>query len=149
MNPGKTATIYDIPKIVNIALLQAAPKNILRGFDNLAYSQADSNKEVCLPYSIQLKPANKRFKESIQIAANQVDTRIKDTFISNKISDHRPNTPLVFKISPPLVFIIPPESIRPLPKTDPRLASKRGKKKRSTMILTSSPIKLLMLANDC
>ena len=33
MNPGKTVTMYDIPKILNIALPQAvSPKNILSGF---------------------------------------------------------------------------------------------------------------------
>ena len=114
MNSGKTVTIYDIPKIINITLPQAvSSKNILSGFatagiyllnpdifskidyfpsyitdhPNPSCSQADSNKEVCLTYSIQPEPANKRFKESIQIPANQVNPRIKDPFISNKISD--------------------------------------------------------------
>ena len=33
MNPGKTVTIYDIPKIVNIAFPKAvSPHNILIGF---------------------------------------------------------------------------------------------------------------------
>ena len=123
MNLGKTITIYDIPKILNIAFPQAvSPKNILSGLAatgiyplnpdifsendfcpiyetdcaNPSCSQADSNKEVCLPYSIQPEPANKRFKELIQIPASQVDKRIKDPFISNKISDHGPITPLVF-----------------------------------------------------
>ena len=169
MNPGKTVTIYDIPKIINIALPQAvSPKNILSGFaatgiyplnpdilseinyypnnvtdrPNPFCSQANSNKEVCLPYSIQPKTANKRFKESIQIPANQVDTRIKDPFISNKIFHHGPITQIVFKNS-----IKPSESIRPLPKAGQRLTSKRGRKKRLTIILTSSPVKS-WLAND-
>ena len=70
------------------------------------------------------KPANKRFKESIQIPDNQVDITIEDPVVSNKTSNQNPITTLGFNNS-----IIPPESIRPLPKAGPRLASKRGRKK--------------------
>nr|XP_047138897.1 uncharacterized protein LOC124814861 [Hydra vulgaris] len=146
MNPGKTVTIYDIPKIVNIAFPKAvSPHNILSGFSatgiyplnpdvftEIDYcpnyvtdcpdppcSQADSNKKDCESYSMQPEPSNKRFKESIQIPGNQVDITIEDPVVLNKTPNQNPITTLGFNNS-----IIPPESIRPLPKAGPRARRK-------------------------
>ncbi|XP_047127646.1 uncharacterized protein LOC124808541 [Hydra vulgaris] len=82
MNPGKTVTIYDIPKIVNIAPPKAVSPFI-------------------------------------------VDITREAPGISNKTLNQDPITPLVSENS-----IIPP-----------RLTSKRGRKKRLTMIFTNSPVK--------
>jgi DDE superfamily endonuclease len=119
-NPGKTMTIYDIPKIAKQPLERATSQtNILAGFRTTGIS----------PFNRDI------FKESdFQSAA--VTDRDEVPNSSNAALSTPQNTQLQLEV------------MAPYPKAGPRKATRRGRKKGKTAILTDTPIRNQVAADE-
>ncbi|KAG5867741.1 hypothetical protein JTB14_010151 [Gonioctena quinquepunctata] len=136
-NPGKTVTIYDIPKLVKTAFLESfSLKNITSGFskpgiwpfNTLAFG--DDGFAACGIYQTQdaLSQENPTTSGGTNIHLENADEQDKPS-TSNQIPD---------SISPVCVSnIISPECVRPYPRTI-RKVSKKGKPTGKSRIFTDS-----------
>ncbi|KAG5869548.1 hypothetical protein JTB14_037165 [Gonioctena quinquepunctata] len=137
-NPGKTVTIYDIPKLVKTAFLESFTlKNITSGFskpgiwpfNTLAFG--DDDFAACGIYQTQdtLSQENPTTSGGNNIHLENADEQDKPS-TGNQIPD---------SISPVCVSnIISPECVRPYPRTI-RKDSKKGKPTGKSRIFTDTP----------
>jgi len=118
-HPGKTMSIYDIPGIVNDALpLAATPKNIQAGFKCTGIYPLNAN----------------IFSDSDFSPSSVTDRELEPK------QNQCPTSPIhrncAAATSTPQLLL----SILPNPKAGPRIASKRGRKKRKSCVLTDTPM---------
>lgn len=144
---GKPMTIYDIPGIVRTAMpLAITPNNITAGFrvsgieplnrdiftEDVDFAPSFSTDRQISPDSeCQISPDSECQTPSSECQTPTIDlqTAIPDDhnpFASTYASDGRESVL---------------ESIRPFPKAGSRKTSNRGRKQRSTAILTGTPVK--------
>lgn len=162
-NPGKTISIYDIPQLVATALpLAMTPTNISNGYRRTGiypYNSDIFSEEDFMPSFVTDRPeaepqsdsqpttetnAELRFPEpeipppavEVEVATSTVST----TQGSSKDNENRdPNVKMTATSKDDLSFS--PEFIRPFPKAGPRKQQKTRGKKRCCAILTDTPEK--------
>ncbi|XP_039659048.1 uncharacterized protein LOC120560514 [Perca fluviatilis] len=169
--PGKTLTIYDIPILVTTALPRAAtPSYITSGFvcigicpfnpdifeeQDFSPAYVTDRPVPCVglpcaptPHSNTNPYSQSLFEGGLLPEYPAGSTR--DTCLESAIPDHpavcsavppeeRGRGMLEVSHTSPCLFI--PEAVRPFPKAGPRKDTKRRGKRRSTAILTDSPVR--------
>lgn len=126
-NPGKTISIYHLPKFATSAFNSAfTPKNICSGFAKAG-----------------IHPFNKNsFGEQDFLAASVTDH--PDPNIPNKsLPSCSTETPMGPEIVTPAgpAAVVSLANIRPFPKAPPRQPTKRGRKRGSSRVITETPEK--------
>lgn len=120
-HPGKRITIYDVPEILGrVYPLAFSNKNIISAFQKTG-----------------LYPFNRHVFDDSEFLAASVTDMIQDettvaTSSSTSTSLERPTTPQQF---------IPPHVIHPYPKAGRIDNPKKGRKKRSSQVLTDTPVR--------
>ena len=130
-NPGKTMTIYDLPKIVTQALpLACTPRNIMAGF----------RVSGIWPFNPDI------FTEDEFLPAFSTDRPNPE----NEMHIDQPNSENAIQPGPSRGenqnenVNVSLEEVRPFPKAGPRTGKRRGRKSRESAILTDSPDKLAL-----
>lgn len=127
-NPGKTVSIYHLPKFANSAFISAfTPKNICAGFSKAGIHPFDRN----------------IFGEQDFLYASVTDHEDPN----KQVEPEGPNPEAGPSAEPhqscsndPSI-IISPASVKPFPKAPPRQLNRRGRKKGSSRIITATPEK--------
>lgn len=167
-NPGKTMTIYDVPTVVKEALpLAATPSNITNGFKATGVFPFNRNifqdcdfmpnyvadrPEPQQPISNDCGPRDRdRNFDDCKAGTSDKGAILIDVPEAQHVRVSTPPPSASFQQSRPnedtcstdhlSQCTITPEEIRPYLKTGERKTKKGGKRKRSTAILTDSPVK--------
>lgn len=158
-NPGKTLTIYDMPKVVSNALpLAASPINIIKGFNATGIYPLNENifqeSDFMSSYVTDRPDPNEANLRSDETHKNcnspETMENVDDPVVPTRPStpDNQPSTstggPTVPKSkteSPKTLAVVTPESVRPYPKAEARKTTRKGRKKRKSAILTDTPVK--------
>lgn len=142
-NPGKTVTIYHLPKLAKFAFESAFTiKNIRNGFLKTGIYPYNSNNFTAddfLTSYVSDQPVPTSNKENIPAEGDEVNLSEADPIPDlekNTSSQHIHNMP-----STSCAVNITPEFIRPFPKAMSRTQSTRGRKKGRARILTDTPEK--------
>lgn len=126
MHPGKTVTIYDLPSIVATALPAAAtPANIMSGFRCTGIWPLDPN----IFTEVDFSPA-------------YVTDRPAPTVTGEPAASVEPDGAAL--VQPGVGAsgdCFSPVAVRPFPKAGPRIGGTRGQRRRTTAILTDTPVK--------
>ena len=166
VNQKRCLTIYDIPTIVNVAMLPSVtPSNIMAGFSvsgimpfnrdiftddvDFAPSFFTDRPQPTIIGELNVVPANEVNEEEINtgtlINIEDFSNEVLQTPSSSNESPTQQSlinespTPSSSRTSPEIL-----EEIRPYPKAVPKTTTRRGRKTRSTEILTSTPVKNLL-----
>jgi hypothetical protein len=162
-NPGKTVTIYDIPKLAAIAIpLAFKPQNIQKGFEKpgiwpfnsniftdedflcAAVTDRDApvtdealpsrNDPIIQPTSTQVLPEQSERENQIEVDPVDKNIDVADASTSFAID----------QITIQVAEVVTPEIVRPYPKASPRKLIRNVRKKGKTRILTDTPEKRLI-----
>lgn len=160
-HPGKTMSIYDIPPIAKDALpLAATPKNIQAGFAAAGIFPFNKNifsDDEFLPAAVTDRP-NPENDLKADVSLNEVipeiqiggQTNIETQITSNSSSSKRDSLPLACSIDLEPVNLpgpsgittyFSPEDLRPTPKAEKRVATRKGRKSGRSAIWTDTPNK--------
>lgn len=164
-NVGKTIKINDIPGIINGTLDRAASnENIRAGFECTGICPLNENRFTELDFAPSivtdraLIPADvdnvdeeegffnesftsiAAFEEVLPAGAGRTSTPLPTNNEASNMSTSNMSTSNMSTASNEDILNATLESIRPLPKAQPRKKSTRGRKKRRSEILTSSPV---------
>lgn len=160
-HPGSTMTIYDIPNVVSTSFpLAVTPANILAGFRAAGISPfnrdifqdsdflgayvtdrpQENQQETANEISVQpVTNNNTDGNDTPQILVATVHSKSSSVQNVSHLQDEnepRPSTSGLCGKKPQT-----PEELRPLPKAGPRKGSGMNRKKRSSAILTDTPVK--------
>lgn len=159
-NPGRTVTIYDIPKLAALAIPQAfKQKNIQKGFEISGIWPFNSNifsdedflcssvTDRYLPNTdgtvlLEKDPTNQLTQSQVlSIQPEREDQNDKDDDMAVAGSSQAFNRD---QIAAEVPEVVTPESVRPYPKAGPRKLTGNARKKGKTRILTDTPEKKLI-----
>ncbi|KAL4134942.1 hypothetical protein QTP88_006622 [Uroleucon formosanum] len=131
-NPGKRVSIYDLPSVINNALINAAtPKNIVNGFTVSGLWPFNRNAFAVDEYA----PA----------VVTDMYLNFEDTTNNNAtpISQTNTKTAVAEKPEEQASVEISPETVRPYPKAkiNSKMAKKGGRRKGKATVLTDTPEK--------
>ncbi|XP_022127680.1 uncharacterized protein LOC111001920 [Pieris rapae] len=162
-NPGKTVTIYDIPKLAAIAIpLAFKPQNIQKGFEKPGIwpfnSNIFSNEDfLCAAVTDRDAPVTNEALSSrndpiIQTTSTQVlpeqserENQIEVDSANNNIDVADASMSFATdQITIEVAEVVTPEIVRPYPKASPRKLIRNVRKKGKTRILTDTPEKRLI-----
>lgn len=130
-HPGQTMTIYDIPGIVNSSLhLAVSPGNIKSGFQ--VSGIYPFNRDIFQDEDFMGAYVTDRSAPSVTAAASSSNCKPSEMSIDSPGSS---------STSKEATHPSTPEDVRPLPKAGPRKSQNVNKKKRTTAILTDTPVK--------
>ncbi|KAB0790231.1 hypothetical protein PPYR_15434 [Photinus pyralis] len=156
-NPGKSMTIYDIPSLVRDALPQAlTPINIMKGFKVSGiepYNRDIFTDDEFLPAGVTDQPlpnAESSATSPVLQLSGSSNANSQDMSQPSTSSAHceqvipendslSPKNKQEHTIQEPKEFS--PEFVRPFPKAEQRKPSTRGRKKRKSAVLTDTPEK--------
>lgn len=163
-NPGKTVTIYEIPKLAAIAIpLAFKPQSIQKGFEKPGIwpfnSNIFSNEDFLCSFV-----TDRDAPESYEVLSPRNDPIIQPTSTQalpeqpereNEIEAESVNLNNIAVAGPSSSFatdpiaievaeLVTPEIVRPYPKASPRKLIKNSRKKGKTRILTDTPEKRLI-----
>lgn len=136
-HPGRTITIYDVPKLAAIAFDKAFSKsNITSAFKNTG-----------------IQPFNEQIFTEADFLGSYVSDRpppvenpeSQEEGESEQIVEEGGSTPVASSVETEENHFIEPQMIRPFPKALPRKGTRRGRKPGKPRILTSSPERNLIL----
>ncbi|XP_014360249.2 uncharacterized protein LOC106712268 [Papilio machaon] len=141
-NPGKTLTIYDIPKIVADSLPFALTKiNIVYGFQKTGifpYNAHIFGEEEYSPSFV----TDRSEPETIESEKDPVSSTEPYPTLCVSTSQVEPEAgPSIKKNETIDLRVFSPEIVRPYPKAGPREATKTNRRKRKAAILIDSPEK--------
>lgn len=162
-NPGKTVTIYDIPKLAAIAIpLAFKPQNIQKGFEKPGIWPLNSNifsNEDFLCSSVTDREAPVTDEElsyrndpitqptSTDVLLEPESENLIEAVPLNlnniAVADFSPSF-AKDQITIKVAEVVTPEIVRPYPKAGPRKLIKNSRKKGKTRILTDTPEKRLI-----
>lgn len=161
-NPGRTMTIYDIPAILKDAVpLAANPNNIINGFKGTGIHPF--NPEVFqdsdfLSSFVTDRPnpnnvmdntnIEQDVEEPASLVSEEPSTPKKNCKSANPPSAFGPAIPGPSTAPDGILTHITPEHVRPHPKAGERKQSNKGKRKGSTAILTDTPVKKSLQAEQ-
>lgn len=144
-NVGKPATIYDVAEVVGKAFpLAFTPSNITRGFQVSGLHPL--NEDIFQDYEFQPSIVTDRL-----IPTPTYEDQPENQTIPMEDNLNRPGPSIdtgVTNLSPSAfankmnINIVSPEVIRPYPKAQPRKQARKGRPKKKSCILTSTPTKL-------
>lgn len=163
-NPGKRMTIYDLPGIVKSSLpLATTPNNIIAGFSCTGI----------WPFNREIFRDSDFAPSTVTDRPLQDENLITETNMPDIENQHKnPESPIIRHTSPLRSLpgpstasditpttgsllvsennssLVTPEILKPLPKADFAKSKKGGKMKRKTAILTDTPEKLLIEAQN-
>lgn len=157
-NPGRTMTIYDIPKIVSIALPSAiTPKNIVAGFSVSGIYPLNKDvfpEEEFLPSYSTDRPMTEDGRRDREPEPNlAVQDKIPEEPVPGCSSFQTVNDQICLsqslkeperdKTPPPT-----PLQLKPLPKAGPRKTVRNQSRRRQTAILTDTPVKDALMEQE-
>ncbi|XP_045118985.1 uncharacterized protein LOC123508968 [Portunus trituberculatus] len=137
-HPGSTMTIYDIPNVVSTAFpLAVTPHNILAGFRAAGISPF--NRDIFQDSDFLGAYVTDRPEEDQQetqvFQASEINVQPATNCLDGNDTPRPSTSGLCGKKAPT------PEELRPLPKAGPRKGSGMNRRKRSSAILTDTPVK--------
>lgn len=155
-NPGKTICIYDIPSLVkDVFPMAATPSNIMAGFkvtgiypfkrdiftdiDFMPSYVTDRPVPVAATSATLAAATESRVDEEINPSIEIPDIIIAQSAINYGASTSKAPAAVIPSNKPNVS--ISPHEVRPLRKAEPRKVSNKGRKKRSSAILTDTPVK--------
>lgn len=144
-NPGKTVSIYHLPKFAKTAYEGAFTlKNIKNSFEKTGIHPFNSNNfaehEFLTSYVTDRPiPANSALPSSIPNSCEQPCTS------TNQSDQLDTSLPVIFEQTSPhkplQLSVISPENVRPFPKAEPRKMFSKGRKRGYSRVLTDTPEK--------
>ncbi|XP_023312440.1 uncharacterized protein LOC111692606, partial [Anoplophora glabripennis] len=147
-NPGKTLTIYDIPKIVADSLPVAQTSiNIVNGFRKTGIFPYNANifgEDEFSPSFVTDRPEQETIEPEKDHPEQAVmsSTELNPTpSASTSQAEPKPSPSKKENETIDLKQVFSPEIVRPYPKAGPRKAAKTNRRKRKTAILTDTPEK--------
>lgn len=151
-NPGKTLTIYDIPKIVADSLpLAQTSMNIINGFRKTGIFPYNANifsEDEFSPAFVTDRPDPNNLLEKDSPQQALMNTTESDPPLSISVNsqcepessrNENINSKENETFDPSIAFS--PETVRPYPKAGPRKACTTNRRKRKSAILTDTPVK--------
>ena len=144
-NPGKTVTIYDIPELVKEAqMISMTPRNVLSGFKSTGISpfNRDLFTEIDFAPAVptdrdmetDYNPSNVSVPTARDVSSSPEST---DEFAPASVSTASNTT----DTSVPSTSYISPSSLCPIPQAQPKNKRVTKRKKGSTRVLTSTPVR--------
>lgn len=134
-HPGKTMTIYDIPGIVKLALpLAISTTNVVSGFASTGICPFNDNifqdKDFMSSYVTDREMVQKNLPEDADDCLDDI-LAVEENFENEvDLTEH-------IEVS----IFNPVEVLKPLPKAAARKENTRNRKKRSSAVLTDSPVR--------
>lgn len=154
-NPGRTVSLYQIPSLVNKALLESfTPKNILSGFAKTGihpFNSTNFDETDYLSSYVTDRPMDhpgENPNDSLIVDEPNNETRVNEEPENNSETETPDNTissginkSQTTSESHPGRNEITPSTVRPFPKAMPRKLVNRGRKRGRCRILTETPEK--------
>lgn len=137
-NPGKTATIYTLPKLAKSAYEKAYTiKNITAGFRKAGIFPFDSNAYTDDDF-VSASVTDRPFCETNAPSTSGVQyPEIAQGSQTEIIPCEENRQPVA--LSCQQINIVTPETVRPFAKAEPRKNNRRGRKKGSSKVMTDTP----------
>lgn len=145
-HPGVTMTIYDLPSIVKSALpLAASPSNIQAGVECTGIWPFNRDIFTDSDYAPSLVTDRPLPTPEVSTATSSA-TSTEETVASSTPHAYSPGVVPAPEPSSLSRDTFSPDSIRPHPKAKPRKNTAKGRKRRTTAVLTDTPVKLRLEA---
>ncbi|KAJ3666433.1 hypothetical protein Zmor_001875 [Zophobas morio] len=143
-NPGKTITIYDIPGIVGNAIpLALVPNNVTSGFKVSGiypFNRDIFSDQDFLPSYVTDRPNPNQESANLLQPVEMTTNTLSPSTSAQAESWSSTSASSASTISA-IESAFSPEAIRPLPKAQERKNTKQQRKKRKSAILTDTPVK--------